>query len=87
MLSIQLRLKLNYFLNMSEKIKKALLILEGAYSSFDLLGSELKKQYETDKTDESWAKVGEYFSVGFKKSTSSNEFKSLDNCDKNLELY
>ena len=52
---------------MSEKIKKALLILEGAYSSFDLLGSELKKQYETDKTDESWAKVGEYFSVGFKK--------------------
>jgi len=87
LLSIQLRLKLNYFLNMSEKIKKALLILEGAYSSFDLLGSELKKQYETDKTDESWAKVGEYFSVGFKKSTSSNEFKSLDNCDKNLELH
>lgn len=78
---------LNYFLHMSEKIKKALLILEGAYSSFDLLGSELKKQYEIDKTDESWMKVGEYFSVGFKKATSSNEFKSLENCDKNLELH
>lgn len=78
---------LNYILHMSEKIKKALLILEGAYSSFDLLGSDLKKHYEIDRTDESWRKVGGYFSIGFKKATSSDEFKSLENCDKNLELH
>jgi hypothetical protein len=72
---------------MSEKIKKALIILEEAYSSFDLLGSELKKQYEIDKAQESWIKVGGYFTVGFKKATSSEKFKSLENCDENLELH